>query len=204
MSAPPSDPSTRDSSPSVVSIRSPRVRTYLPPPTAAKAVLKYHWENREHLAPWSPPSPPGYYSEEFWKHRLAANRAEYVEDRSLRLMMSFADGDDIIGSVAFTEIRRGPSQACHLGYGIAQAHEGKGLMAEALEAAIAFVFSRLAIHRIEAAYVPDNERSARTLQRLGFVVEGQARDYLFIAGQWRDHVLTSLTNPNATEPGLAR
>ncbi|MBC7910537.1 MAG: alanine acetyltransferase, partial [Pyrinomonadaceae bacterium] len=28
----------------------------------------------------------------------------------------------------------------------------------------------------------------------GFTVEGYARDYLLIDGEWRDHVLTSLTN----------
>lgn len=204
MSAPPSDPALCDSSPSVVSIHSARLRLYLPAPSLAKAVLKYYWENRDHLSPWSPPTPPGYYTEEFWRLRLAANRAEYVEDRSLRLLVSPAGAENIIGSVAFTEFRRGPSQACHLGYGIDQAHEGNGLMTEALSAAIAFVFSRLAMHRIEAAYVPDNQRSARALERLGFVIEGQARDYLFINGKWRDHVLTSLTNPNVTEPGLAR
>jgi hypothetical protein len=27
-------------------------------------------------------------------------------------------------------------------------------------------------------------------------VEGYARDYLIVAGAWRDHVLTSLTNPD--------
>ena len=38
-------------------------------------------------------------------------------------------------------------------------------------------------------------RRDRLLRRLGFVVEGYARDYLMIAGKWEDHILTSLTNP---------
>jgi ribosomal-protein-alanine N-acetyltransferase len=46
-----------------------------------------------------------------------------------------------------------------------------------------------------ANYRPENERSGRLLQRLGFAREGYARDYLFIDGAWRDHVLTSLTTP---------
>jgi ribosomal-protein-alanine N-acetyltransferase len=33
------------------------------------------------------------------------------------------------------------------------------------------------------------------LQRLGFRVEGLARNYLYINGAWRDHVLTALTYP---------
>lgn len=47
-----------------------------------------------------------------------------------------------------------------------------------------------------AAYLPHNQRSAKLLKRLGFVVEGYACDYLTIDGQWEDHILTSLTNCN--------
>jgi ribosomal-protein-alanine N-acetyltransferase len=49
-----------------------------------------------------------------------------------------------------------------------------------------------------ANYQPGNERSARLLRRLGFVPEGFARDYLYIAGAWRDHVLTAKNNPDET------
>jgi ribosomal-protein-alanine N-acetyltransferase len=50
-----------------------------------------------------------------------------------------------------------------------------------------------------ANYLPTNERSARLLRRLGFVIEGSARDYLFVGGQFRDHVLTALTNHELAE-----
>jgi ribosomal-protein-alanine N-acetyltransferase len=46
-----------------------------------------------------------------------------------------------------------------------------------------------------ANYRPENYRSARLLQRLGFRREGLAADYLFIDGAWRDHILTALVNP---------
>ena len=42
----------------------------------------------------------------------------------------------------------------------------------------------------------------RHLRRLGFVVQGYARDYLHIDGEWRDHILTALTNPNPEDPEL--
>jgi len=80
-------------------------------------------------------------------------------------------------------------------YQIAQAHEGRGLMTEALRASNRFVFEGLRLHRIMANYRPENERSGRLLERLGFAREGVAKDYLFIDGAWRDHVLTALVNP---------
>jgi ribosomal-protein-alanine N-acetyltransferase len=53
----------------------------------------------------------------------------------------------------------------------------------------------LRLHRVQANHLPENQRSARLLQRLGFRVEGLAREYLYINGAWRDHVLTALTYP---------
>lgn len=69
------------------------------------------------------------------------------------------------------------------------------MMSEALQAVIAYAFGDLALHRLQANYQPANVRSARLLQKLGFEIEGQAKDYLFLDGAWRDHVLTSLRNP---------
>ena len=67
-------------------------------------------------------------------------------------------------------------------------------MYEALEALVGFGFDQLNLHRIMANYQPNNTRSKAVLERLGFVTEGLAPKYLFINGDWRDHVLTSLTN----------
>jgi len=76
-------------------------------------------------------------------------------------------------------------------------------MMEALRGTIPVAADRLSLHRIMAGYVPDNARSARLLQRLGFEVEGYARDYLWINGAWRDHVQTALILPDASAPESA-
>jgi len=69
-------------------------------------------------------------------------------------------------------------------------------MHEGLKASLDYVFGDLNLHRVMANFMPHNLRSNAVLRRLGFTVEGYARDYLYIDGAWRDHVLTSLTNPN--------
>jgi ribosomal-protein-alanine N-acetyltransferase len=97
--------------------------------------------------------------------------------------------------VSLSNIVRGVFQAAHLGYGIDHSLQGQGLMHEAVSEIIRFAFDDLRLHRLQANYQPHNQRSAALLQRLGFVEEGLARDYLYINGAWRDHVLTSLTNP---------
>ena len=151
-----------------------------------------------HLDRWSPPAAPAFFTEAFWRERLAVAVEEYQAGRAARFVLQ-AHGPvsgPILGTCNYTNIVRGPFQACHLGYQIARDQEGRGLMAEALRATNAWAFEHLRLHRIMANYRPENERSARLLERLGFVREGLARDYLFIDGAWRDHVLTALTNPD--------
>jgi ribosomal-protein-alanine N-acetyltransferase len=53
------------------------------------------------------------------------------------------------------------------------------------------VFERMNLPRLMANYMPTNEQSGRLLRKLGFSVEGYARDYLLLQGTWKDHPLTS-------------
>ena len=107
----------------------------------------------------------------------------------------------IIGSAHYSVFNRGAAHHCYLGYALAENAQGKGYMFEALQSANAYVFSTLNLHRIMANYMPRNQRSGNLLKRLGFTVEGFARDYVMINGQWEDHLLTSLTNPGWRQPG---
>ncbi len=178
-----------------------RLRLALPDADAAAPLLDYFAANRAHLEPWSPPAPADFYTLEFWQRRCQFARQELAAGRSLRLVLYPRDDDRrIIGTVNYSEIVRGGFQACFLGYGLAASEVGKGLMSEALSASLPYVFTELGLHRVMANYMPMNEPSAALLKRLGFVVEGYARDYLFINGAWRDHILTAIANPSPQPP----
>ncbi|HEX8494035.1 MAG TPA: GNAT family N-acetyltransferase [Pyrinomonadaceae bacterium] len=177
-------------------IKTERLLLTLPSVEAAPLLLLYFEENREHLAEWSPPVPDGYYTEDYWRERLERARAEFEQDKSMQLVIFEREQPmtRVVGVCNFSAFIRGAFHACYLGYSIDYRDEGRGLMREALSAAILYAFDDLHLHRIMANYVPTNERSGRLLRKLGFTIEGYARDYLFINGAWRDHVLTSLTN----------
>ena len=73
-------------------------------------------------------------------------------------------------------------------------------MREALIAIVEHAFSHeIHLHRIQANVRPENLRSLRLLESLGFEREGIAKDYLFINGAWRDHVMLALRNHNFKE-----
>jgi ribosomal-protein-alanine N-acetyltransferase len=161
----------------------------------ANALAEYYAENERHLEKWMPLRPDGYHTQESWRRRAREYEEEYRSGVSLRLIAFQRGDEEIAGICEFTNITRGAFQACHLGYSIGRKFENRGLMTEILRGAIDYVFQELQLHRVMANYMPENERSARVLDKLGFEKEGIARAYLNIAGKWRDHVLTAIINP---------
>lgn len=149
------------------------------------ALQVYEEQNRRHFAPWR-----GSIDSDALQNWVS----EHENSQSFRFFLFQQNSKSIIGQCNFTHIIRGPFQACYLGYHIDQQHEGKGLMKEALEKAIHYMFKEQNLHRIMANYMPANLRSAKLLQKLGFVIEGKAANYLLINGYWEDHILTALTN----------
>jgi ribosomal-protein-alanine N-acetyltransferase len=190
------------------SIEGKRVILRLPPPAEAANVVEYLTRNREHNANAGPAYPAEYFEVGHWQRLLEDNIEEYRAGHSARLFIferqqlqpmdrQFAAVP--IGSANLAEIVRKAAQFCYLGYMIDKDKEGQGFMREALEELIKFAFEDLNLHRIMANYQPHNVRSGAVLKRLGFNVEGYARDYLHINGKWCDHILTSLTNPRWTD-----
>lgn len=163
------------------------------------AIIRYYTANHEHLAPFSPIRPHDFLTEPYWQQQIAKSHDDFANDRSLRLaLFDRARPSLMIGEANFNGFVRGAGQFCYLGYTIDASYQGGGYMTEALHAAIRYVFDELHMHRIMANYLPHNQRSGKLLRRLGFVVEGYARDYLLIDGAWQDHIMTSLTNPDWT------
>lgn len=179
-------------------LRTERLLLTLPAPTMAPLHLRFAEENREHLAPWEPPCAADYFTLGFWRERLRKNLIEYGKGISIRFSIFWSAEPEgpVLGNCNFGSFVWGAFHCATVGYRLDHRVLGKGVMTEALSAATRYMFEEQGFHRIEANYRPTNERSGLVLRRLGFVVEGYARDYLFIDGDWRDHVLTSLTNPS--------
>jgi ribosomal-protein-alanine N-acetyltransferase len=177
-----------------IALTTSRLVLVCPEPDDAEAMLDYYVRNRLNFQPWEPTRQESFYSVDAMRRRILGIKEKIAEQQSLHLMLRAPGSRKIIGECGFTNIVRGPFQACHLGFSICQDFQGQGLMHEGLQCAIDFVFKELGLHRVMANYRPENERSHRLLQRLGFEHEGRARAYLQIDGRWADHILTSLIN----------
>jgi ribosomal-protein-alanine N-acetyltransferase len=98
-----------------------------------------------------------------------------------------AASNKVVGVVNINEIVAGAFQSAYLGYYGMSNFARTGLMTEALRAAVAYAFSELGLHRVEANIQPGNTASTALVRRLGFKQEGLSPRYLRINGEWRDH-----------------
>jgi ribosomal-protein-alanine N-acetyltransferase len=119
--------------------------------------------------------------------RYAAFLARAAREDQGSYLIRHAECGGLVGYVNINNIVRGALCSGHLGYAAFASHAGRGLMAAGLHAVIGDAFASLGLHRLEANIQPDNLRSLRLVQRLGFRREGFSPRYLLVDGEWRDH-----------------
>lgn len=165
-------------------------------PGHEEILANYFVVNEDHFRPWSPGVPEGHHSVESWRRRLEEREIEFENRQSVHFIATDDTASYVIGSCSLTQILFGIVKSANLGYSIAARYEGQGRAKQLVQHVINYGFNELNLHRIEASYMPANERSAGLLMSLGFEREGYARDYLFINGNWEDHILNAIINPN--------
>lgn len=177
-------------------LETPRLFLRLGEARDSAAIAAFYARNREYFADSQPARDEAFYSEPFWRERQRSLQDDFDADRGYAFFIFLHDEPSrVIGQCAISSVQRGPMQAAYLGYQLDEAACGNGYMSEALTALIAWAFKDKNLHRLMANYRPSNEKSAAVLKRLGFNIEGYARDYLLLNGRWQDHILSSLINP---------
>lgn len=93
-----------------------------------------------------------------------------VEDHARTWVIVQRHSDEIIGMISG---RLSLRHSVEIGYCIGRRWWGKGLMSEALDMLMAALDADRDLYRVWATCSVDNERSARLLQRAGFLLEGR-------------------------------
>jgi len=148
-------------------------------------------ESRGFLTPWEPLWPEDDLSRAAFRRRLRRYDQEIQRDEAYPFLVFRDDDTTLLGGLTLGNVRRGVAQTASLGYWMGEAHAGRGVMTRAVIIVCQYAFTRLGLRRVEAACLPENAASIRLLEKAGFQPEGRARQYLCIAGIWRDHLLFS-------------
>ncbi len=151
-------------------------------------------KSRAFLTPWEPTWAIDELSRGSFRYKLRRYAEDARDDKAYAFFVFREEDGALVGGVTLSNVRRGVAQAASLGYWSGEPFAGKGYMTAAVKALLRFAFEELELHRIEAACQPENAASRAVLTKAGFAQEGQARAYLKINGQWRDHVLFGRIN----------
>lgn len=177
-------------------LRTERLVMLASTPALAEAAIDYQRRNAAHFARWDPTRPADHWDVEPTLARLAREEAAFDGGTIWRYWLTLPGAPDrIVGQCALSDVVRGVFQSAMLGYSLDHALVGGGWMQEALKRLIDEAFGpAVSLHRVQASVRPENARSRRVLERLGFRREGFSPRYLFIDGAWRDHETFALVN----------
>ncbi len=180
-----------------VYLRYPRIADYL-------NWARLRGESREFLTKWEPVWAEDELTRGAFRRRIKRYQKETRLDSAYVFLVFRASDDTLMGGCTLSNVRRGVTQCCALGYWIGARFARQGYMSDAVRALIPFVFGTLGLHRIEAACLPENQPSRSLLAKAGFHEEGLARKYLLINGEWRDHIQFALLEDEASLKNGAR
>jgi len=153
--------------------------------------------SRAFLKPWEPTWPQDDLTRAAFRRRLR----RYAEERRLDHAYSFFlfknGSGELMGGVTISNIRRSVAQTGTVGYWMGEPFAGQGYMTAGVRALVPHAFGPMRLRRLEAACLPHNAASIRLLEKVGFIREGYAREYLCIDGVWQDHLLFALLRGDA-------
>lgn len=122
--------------------------------------------------------------------REVVDWAEALRESGLGLRWAIRDARGAFaGTCGFHQMNFERGRRAEIGYDLAPALWGQGVMDEVMPAALGFGYRTLGLHRIEAMVTPGNIRSCGVLERHGFTREGLLRDYAFWKDRFWDQIL---------------
>ena len=165
--------------------------------------------NTQWLRPWEATLPPGSQTGPTTYAGLVRALTKQARDGRMLPWLVFLDEGrarrpaTLAGQLTVSGIAGGSASWGQVGYWVDQRLAGRGIIPTAVALAVDYCFQALALHRIEIAIRPENERSLRVVAKLGFRPEGLRPRYLHIDGEWRDHLVFAL-NAEEVPEGLLR
>lgn len=173
----------------------------------AAAWVEVRLANEAWLTPWEP-DPPGRWRDVHTVRAFHQVRHDLRRNAATGASLPFAvcyEGR-LVGQLTIGNIVRRAFCSGYAGYWVDHRVAGRGVMPTALALATDHSFTHALLHRVEVNIRPENRPSRRVVEKLGFREEAYHRRYLYIAGDWRDHLGFALTADEVAADGglLAR
>jgi len=174
--------------------------------TDAVAWRRIRTESADWLVPWEATAPgrpaprrPSLlaFGATWWRlRRQAAGGA------ALPFTVTY-DGE-LAGQVTVGGVSRSGAGSAYVGYWVDAALAGRGIIPTALALVVDHCFGPVGLNRLEANIRPENVASRRVVDKLGFALAGTRQRFLYIDGDWRDHLCYVVAREEVPEGMVAR
>jgi len=165
-------------------------------PQHAEEIANVVRANLQHLAPWLPWATDDYSAETAAQWIATAHR-DYGDRKQLALSIIYQA--KLVGGIGWTDWENIDNQRwkltaanADLGYWLAKAAEGNGIVTRAAQALTDYGFREVGLNRIQIRAEPKNDRSWAVAERLGFQYEGTLRHMFRWQDRWVDHKYYSM------------
>ena len=134
-----------------------------------------NWTNSENVTKfltWTP-----HATIEETKEYIAVCCVKNYEKKDFYLWVIVDKETDVcIGSIGINDIRE-DTACCEIGYCLSDIYWGKGIMTEAFNEVIRFLFMTVGFNRIQSTHDVNNPASGRVMEKCGLQYEGTLRQY---------------------------
>ena len=144
--------------------------------------------NRPYLARWMPWAAAEILVEQRLEF-IRSTRQQLADDNGFQA--AIVDGETIVGVIGFHRVDW-VNRATSIGYWIAEASQGRGIVTEAVRALVTHAFTVWNLNRVEIRVATGNARSAAIPLRLGFAHEGVLRECERHADGFKDLAVYSM------------
>jgi RimJ/RimL family protein N-acetyltransferase len=149
-----------------------------------KASLVEHLQSKDvYNTTLNIPHPYAEADADWWIHQ----RIEQAARIGIEVSFAIRDGGErLIGVVGADHLEPGTTHRAEIGYWLARAYWGQGIMTDVVRAYARYAFADLQLQRLTAHVFEFNTGSARVLEKNGFKLEGRLRKHINKDGRLLD------------------
>lgn len=126
-----------------------------------------------------------HQDEEYTYRYLEHIQSEYKSGNFYDWAVVYKENNKMIGTCGFTRFDL-PNNYAEIGYVINPDYWGMGIAPESVAAVLEYGFVNMKLNRIEARYIPGNEKSRRVMEKCGMTFEGINRSVIFNKSEYKD------------------
>ena len=146
--------------------------------------------NRDYLRQWLPWLDGTKTSAD--TRNFIRNAIEQFQDTGA-LVAAICHDKQIIGVIGYNQIDWANAIG-HIGYWLAESHQGQGIMISSCRCLVDYSFVNLALNRVVIRCATNNRRSRAIPEKLGFHHEGTAREAEWLYDHFVDHEIYAMLN----------